>query len=266
MRFVVLGGGCYGSFYARQLLRADAAGAVTLDAVLVVDRDAQCRAARELHDPRIHVVARDWAEFLDEFVESLEPDADDTIVPPPFTPHLALAWLLSALRRERPDLRWDLEPFRALPGTPFERQSPGGPLLLSHADWVCPVHCIEPDTCPKTRGPRHWDMARTAEQLAERLTRHGQAVHHVQLFCCHHLTHGVGGYPARRLPEARRALLAAAGTIESEDDALRFIVGTVSRCHGALNLLTAELGTLPEAPAATPSRFGSPHVTGRPKP
>ena len=247
MRFVVLGGGCYGTFYARQLLRAADAGALRLDEAIVVDREPACRAARELTDARVRVDARAWETFLDDYLATLDPHADDAIVPPPFTPHLALAWLLAALRAARPDVHWGSEPFAAMPGTPFERQSPGGPLLLSHADWICPVHCIEPGTCPKTRGPRHWDAADTARDLAHRLARAGQPVEQVQLFCCHHLTHGVGTYPAARLLHARREILAA---LRDEHPAtLRFIVGTVSRCHGALHILTAAHGTLNEAGA-----------------
>ena len=43
---VVVGGGCYGSYYVRQLGRAVAAGALVCRRVLVVDRDANCRVAR----------------------------------------------------------------------------------------------------------------------------------------------------------------------------------------------------------------------------
>src|SRR5256885_369782 len=39
---VVVGGGCYGSYYVRQLGRAAAAGAADWDQLVVVDRDAAC--------------------------------------------------------------------------------------------------------------------------------------------------------------------------------------------------------------------------------
>src|SRR5215210_128458 len=43
---VVVGGGCYGSYYVRQLSRAAEAGALTWERLVVVDRDPNCRVAR----------------------------------------------------------------------------------------------------------------------------------------------------------------------------------------------------------------------------
>ena len=40
---------------------------------------------------------------------------------------------------------------------------------LSHADWLCPVHCTEPARCPVTRAPRTWEMRDTLAEVA----RHG---------------------------------------------------------------------------------------------
>jgi hypothetical protein len=40
---VVCGGGCYGGYYLRQLARARQAGALVVDRIIVVDRDAQCQ-------------------------------------------------------------------------------------------------------------------------------------------------------------------------------------------------------------------------------
>ena len=43
-----MGGGCYGTFYARQLARAKARGVLSYERVLVVDRDPACQVTREL--------------------------------------------------------------------------------------------------------------------------------------------------------------------------------------------------------------------------
>ena len=40
---VIVGGGCYGTYYLTQLRRARAAGALTFDRLIVVDRDAACQ-------------------------------------------------------------------------------------------------------------------------------------------------------------------------------------------------------------------------------
>lgn len=237
-RFVIFGGGCYGSFYARQLIRAASAG-VGVGEIIVVDHKDQ-PAARALESPLLRFVADDWDSFCDSYFDALPDDSPDQIVPPPFTPHLALRWLLRRLPKDRPDLRWELEPLRRMPGTPYQHQSKGGPLTLSHADWICPVHCIEPHTCPATKERRYWDLADTVRVWADALQGAGQEVSQTHLFQCLHYTHGVGTYRAAEVPSARSAM--AAANLKSGNPA-RFLVGTVSRCHGAMHLLKAVAGT-----------------------
>ncbi|MFL5576471.1 MAG: hypothetical protein ACJ79S_10935 [Gemmatimonadaceae bacterium] len=50
---VIVGGGCYGSYYLRQLTRAKDAGAISYDRLLVVDRDPGCRVARAAAGPAV---------------------------------------------------------------------------------------------------------------------------------------------------------------------------------------------------------------------
>ena len=47
---VVVGGGCYGSYYVRQLRRARDAGALSWQRLVVVDRDGGCRVAGDAGD------------------------------------------------------------------------------------------------------------------------------------------------------------------------------------------------------------------------
>jgi hypothetical protein len=238
MRFVIFGGGCYGSFYARQLLRAAEAGR-PISEVVVVDRNEDPPARSVASSSLVRFVRQDWDEFCDQYFGSLPLDSSDQIVPPPFTPHLPLRWLLRRLPGDRPDLSWSLEPLRRMPGTPFQHQSDHGPLTVSHADWICPVHCVEPQICPVTRGPRYWDMARTVETWAVALGDAGQKIAQIHLFQCLHFSHGVGTYGAAAVARARREL----SRIQAGAEPARSLVGTVSRCHGAINLIKAEAGT-----------------------
>jgi hypothetical protein len=238
MRFIVFGGGCYGSYYARQLLRAQAAG-VNVSAITVVDYNPNCAARRAYTSPLLEFVPQAWDDFCDDYFGTLPQDSSDQIVPPPFTPHLALGWLLRRLRADRPDLHWSLEPARRLPGTPFQHQSEDGPLTLSHADWICPVNCIEPERCPRTRGPRYWDLSQTVQAWTHALATAGQEIAQTHLFQCLHFAYGVGTYAAARLPEARIAMSGV--TVGTEP--VRFLVGTVSHCHGAINLIRVAAGT-----------------------
>src|SRR4051794_31105331 len=91
---VIVGGGCYGTFYATQLERARARGAAAYRRLLLIDRDPSSRAARELPpDAARELVVQDWGAFFDEFLASPErgaPPAEprDAIVPSPLMPHL----------------------------------------------------------------------------------------------------------------------------------------------------------------------------------
>jgi hypothetical protein len=238
MNFIVLGGGCYGTFYTQQLLKARDASAVQFQRIVVVDHNEEPRTRREIQPgPQIEFVRSDWNRFFDDYFSSSAVDPADLFVPSPFNPHLGLAWLTRLVQRSG-DYAFELEDFSALPPTPYREQRAHGTLVASHADWICPVHCVEPETCPKTRGPRHWDMDRTARELAGTLAGQGQPVEDVHLFHCHHVTYGVGAYPAAELLAARDALL---GTI-AERGAARFLIGTVSRCHGAMHLLAVRRG------------------------
>jgi hypothetical protein len=231
---VIVGGGCYGTFYARQLVKAKSSGKAEFERLLIVDRDAGCRMVRELGEaPDRRLVVSDWETFFDDYLARAEaggrsPGLEHHIVPSPLMPHLMYTWLL---RRAR--ARWPgrLIETRALPGrvgTPYDTAAPDGTRYLSHADWLCPTHCVEPALCPVTRAPRTWEMPETLADLARRLDVHGPA-----LFQCEHRVFGVGSFSVTEVM-AGEALVAAAGASGEPADVL---VGTVSSCHGAANLL-----------------------------
>src|SRR5256885_16470135 len=78
---VVVGGGCYGSYYVRQLRRAALAGAMSWDRVLVVDRDPQCALVASGAVSRltalsdgIAVVASDWRAFFSSYLRDAASD------------------------------------------------------------------------------------------------------------------------------------------------------------------------------------------------
>ena len=259
MRFIILGGGCYGTFYVRQLLRARAASALTFNEVVIVDHGAESAAQRAFEPTAgLRFVQSEWDDFFDQYLESVTPASPDQFVPSPFNPHLGLAWLRRSLAASHPDCSFRLEPFSQLPGTPFQEQRDHGTLVASHADWICPVHCIEPEICPKTRDTRYWDMDRTARTLAVTLSKSSQRVDQVHLFHCHHISHGVGGYPVAELMLARRALAGALDTGQS----VRALVGTISRCHGAFHLLVAQTGMDTVSGIDASSEAGPSHRAG----
>jgi hypothetical protein len=231
-RVVVIGGGCYGTFYAGQLARAVEKGALAPREVVLVDRNPGCRAARDLPpEPGRRLVAADWDGFLDRWFGGAwdaPAAADDLIVPSPLMPHLLHAWLLRRARARWPGRAVETRPLEEEVGTPYDTSSPDGTRYVSFADWLCPTHCVEPATCPVIRAPRTWEMTEALVGYAGRVGAAGPA-----LCVTRHLGFGVGAFGVDEVLAADR-LVAQAGAAA---DPAAILVGTVSACHGAVNLL-----------------------------
>jgi hypothetical protein len=233
---VIVGGGCYGTFYAGQLVRAAERGRAEYRRLLVVDRDPDCRFAREIgsRDDRALIV-RDWDAFFDEFLTGKVADLDapaDTIVPSPLMPHLMYHWLLRQAQTRWPGRTVETRPVPVGPGTPYDVGAPDGTRYVSFADWICPTHCIEPSICPIIRAPRTWEMAEAMQGLTQRLGRSHPTAGPV-LLVCEHRVFGVGMFDVSAVV-AGNATVATAGAPGTSVD---IVVGTISRCHGAVNLL-----------------------------
>jgi hypothetical protein len=237
---VVVGGGCYGTFYASQLAKAKARGKTDYRTVIVVDRDPDCQARRDLgeaHDRTF--VTSDWTPFFDEFLQPVSPSArppDDYIVPSPHMPHLMFQWVLRRAQQRWPQRDVSVQPVPGAFPTPYDRPSGSADetRYVSFADWICPTHCIEPALCPAIGAPRTWEMADSVRDLAERLRATGRPVSGPALFVCKHQVFGVGMFAADAVRAGDR-LVEETG---ADGAPAEILVGTISSCHGALNLLT----------------------------
>jgi hypothetical protein len=241
----IVGGGCYGTFYAGQMLRARDRGKVRFPRLLIVDRDPRCRFATEIGAAvDRELVVAEWGEFFDAWLEQpRDPAAEapgDTIVPSPLMPHLMYQWLVRRARRRWPGRPVEQRPLTEPIGTPYDTAAPDGTRYISFADWLCPTHCVEPAICPVTRAPRTWEMSDAMEQLTVRLDRERPTAGPA-LFVCRHRVFGVGMFDVAAVLEGDR-IVAEAGARREVD----VVVGTVSGCHGAVALL--HLG-LPSGPA-----------------
>ena len=230
-----MGGGCYGTFYASQLAKAKVRGKVDFRTVIVVDRNLNCRARQELgdaHDRRY--VTQDWTSFFDAFFDTALNASDDFVVPSPHMPHLMFEWILDRARRRWPGREVRVEPVPGDMGTPYDRTAEDATRYVSFADWICPTHCIEPALCPAIGAPRTWEMGDAVRALADRLRSDGRPVAGPALFVCKHHVFGVGTFAADAVLAGDR-LVAEAGASGAPASVL---VGTISSCHGAVNLLT----------------------------
>lgn len=238
---VIVGGGCYGSQYLRQLGRARRAAAIDYERVLVVDRDPGCRAARllagaegePLDAPAAEVVPSDWSAFFDAFL----PDAhdDDAIVPSPLMPHLMYEWLVRRARARWPGRRVESRPLTRPPAIPWQRAVPDGTHYVSFAEWTCPINCIEPARCPATRGERTWSLPTAVRAYVAEERARGRQLAGPAIFHCQHRAYGVGMFGVDEVRAADRLVADAAATDDAE-----VLVGTVSHCHGALCVLSVE--------------------------
>ena len=262
---IVVGGGCYGSYYVRQLVRARDAGALSFERLVAVDRDPECRVARVLagggarsswSDVRgpphrddalplelaphqtvaLRVEIADWADFFRRYLGAAAADparvARDAIVPSPLMPHLMYDWLLDRARVRWPSRAVRTVPLERAPSTPWQRGAESGSHYVSFAEWMCPINCVEPPLCPEIRGPRSWSMPVAVRAYVEAERDRGRPLAGPLLLRCLHRAYGVGMFDTIEVLAADAELARVGGA-----GAARVLVGTVSHCHGALNLL-----------------------------
>lgn len=252
---VVVGGGCYGSYYVRQLQRAREAGAVTWQRLLVVDHDADCAVAREWgldagtapvdaaitagappdHAPTL--VPRSWDGFFAEYLAAAASRpragiAADVIVPSPLMPHLMSHWVVSRARARWPGRALRLMPLDGAVDVPWQRAGDDGTHYVSFATWECPINCVEPRTCPHTRGPRAWSLPPTLRAFVETERLRGRRIDGPAVFHCAHRAYGVGMFDVAAVVEADALVARVASARRAE-----VLLGTVSHCHGALTIL-----------------------------
>lgn len=232
----IIGGGCYGTFYAGQLARALDRGRIIAERIVVVDRDAGCQASREAPSRSpFALTVMEWGDYLDRLLAAPAPaagEADDAIVPSPLMPHLMAQWLVRSATATFPHHMVGLEPVGPPVGTPYDVLAPDGNRYVSFADWLCPTHCVEPFLCPVTRGPRTWEMADALVDYVRREARTRPLIGPA-LFTTRHRAFGVGMFDASEAREARRLLDRAV----AERDTVQLLVATISSCHGATSLL-----------------------------
>ena len=235
---MVVGGGCYGTFYASQLVKAKARGKAEYRTVIVVDRNPACRAMRDLGEASDRrFVTTDWTSFFDEWLSGAPGTTHDArtdqIVPSPHMPHLMFQWLLRRARGRWPRRAVSVAPVPGDFPTPYDRVGSDHTRYVSWADWICPTHCIEPALCPAIGAPRTWEMADSVRDLAQRLRASGRPVSGPALFVCKHQVFGVGMFAADAVRAGDRLVQEAGSTSAPAE----ILVGTISSCHGALNLL-----------------------------
>src|SRR5439155_20036827 len=76
-RIVIVGGGCYGSYYLRQLGRARRAGAAEWEELIVVDRDPACAVGQNVPEalpPNTRLVVAEWHAYFEAYLTAAAGD------------------------------------------------------------------------------------------------------------------------------------------------------------------------------------------------
>ena len=142
----------------------------------------------------VHVA--DWRDFFPAYLtsaaQSPREHERDAIVPSPLMPHLMAEWLV-----ERAPSRGGLTrsvavaPVETPVAVPWQRAGADDTYYVSFAEWTCPINCIEPRTCPVTRGPRSWSLPPTRLRRVRGASRHA-GTSRAAVMHCRHRTFGVG--------------------------------------------------------------------------
>lgn len=243
---VIVGGGCYGSYYVRQLQRAAAAGAVHIETLLVVDRNPACQVVTALAQPAgaalmPQLVVAEWSAFFRQYLaqaaEAPAAAGHDAIVPSPLMPHLLYQWIEGRLQAAWPGREVRTAPLDADLPVPWQQSGADGTRYASYATWICPINCIEPARCPHTRGTRSWTMPEALSEYVATARDAGRRVAGPYAFHCTHRAFGVGMIDVASVVAAEADLQA-----QSAAAPLEAIIGTVSHCHGAVSrLLVGEI-------------------------
>jgi hypothetical protein len=251
MRYVIAGGGGYGSHYVNKLRTAQHSGLLgAVDGILVVDQNPECASAPLVAGlDWAELVVSTWRAFGRRVFSNPEPWQADIWIPAPIAPHLLAEWLVDELA-DRFGLKGRDSGLRVGRGeVAFERQLPDGRLLLSHAPGICPLDCVEPGDCAITGERRWWEMSDTVSDLLATSGIPELAV--ARYFCRHHCDPGeldVGGIRFKTILDQ------SANVIDAVQAGHRTIgVATYSSCHGVVTLFDL-IETRAPADAATLQR------------
>lgn len=227
--YVIIGGGCYGTYFVDQLREARSRDKLDWSRLAVLDRDADCAVARAGHDD-VDVIAAEWTTFGPTVFS--EPDLwlKGQLVPAPIAPHILMHWLSGALAELRGVRARPTAFDGAVPDLPYAAVTDAGTLVLSWAPGLCPTNCVEPRMCPLTGGVRTWDMPDTVAEVA---AREG---FELMRFACRHHAYGVGTIGGA-------AILDAWDLLRGLELPATVGFATTSGCHGLLDLVTFDCKT-----------------------
>lgn len=205
----IIGGGRFGLRAAEWLIRQKHPSF----AVTLVDLDRQC--LEKAQSLGCSVYAGDGVDYL---FTRMTCDWEPDWVVPAVPVHLAWQWCRRRLGKNR--LLSRPLPDEIACHLPNAMRGTDNQIYVSHADFLCPPNCSEPDDrCTKTGKPRKKDMFRIIADLGFKET-------HSFVIQSRQLGPGVGGY-------APADLFCLANRIGRHQG--KCLVATACRCHGVIS-------------------------------
>ncbi len=235
--FYVVGGGCFGTQYAKWLLRAERLDLVQFEKIIAIDQNKNCQLTQVACDSKkLEIVASDWIDYLTQLLLRTLNDPMvvwDHWVPSPLSPHILQLAFMRAAMKKLPGLQLKEEALTPSDSKnlaiPIQIPLGSGNHAVSFAEWICPVNCIEPKTCPAIRSPRHWDMKPSLQNYFDQSSTK-RSVHILQ---CQHRVHGVGTIPFIDIQTQFKKMLDAL----ERKLVVEVFIATVSSCHGLIGKL-----------------------------
>lgn len=215
----VLGAGRFGELAVKRLTRRMPEADFT---VIDVRPEKLDRLKGDYGSSRMAVIEGDGLDWL-----SRDEIPEDLWVVPAVPKHVAFLWLLNRLGRVGHVTTLPV-PTEVDAQVPNPYRVPEGTVYASHATFLCPDSCSEPeDICTYTKRPR-------ATNLFEIISQVQVPDYRPLVVRSSQLAPGVGGYPMERLQRTLEQIRAHAG---------RFIVATSCRCHSVINAMIWEPGS-----------------------
>jgi len=228
VQITVIGGGCYGVFQTRRLLKAMDAGKIPEGSIVVVDRNVAPPASLEFReDSRVRVVESDWSEYLADYFLHADVGREDQLIPAHIAPHL-LFNLCGAYLRNSGISNIEQVPVTVEFGLPFEKLS-GDMRFISAAAWLCPFSCIEPSVCPAIKSERTWDLSTIVPD------KMSNSADRIIVFKTTHYAWGVGSISSSHIAESCRRLADEIRSLRNID--MTVAIATTSNCHGVVGML-----------------------------
>lgn len=206
----VIGGGQFGRRAGELLLNtASANKIIVVDHLPIEDLPGD-----------IQFVCADGVEWL---VEQFTPDAVVSKIVPALPVHLAAEWLKQKLLDEQLIVRGVEIPELVFNRFPHPIRLAPDQAVASHADFLCPPNCSEPDElCTFTQEPRPQSMYRLLERM--------DCGTYVPIIVrSRQFAPGVGGF----FPDDLWNLLERARALPE----IPLLIGTACKCHGIINTL-----------------------------